>query len=314
MRSPPFRHTPSVSSSVRRFGFGRISRLIINNANGLVENVIRKMLDGFPNSLVNGGCRSSVFSLFTEKPKQTVSEAGVSPRYLQRQVRNSLKRVSVRARGPFNGLVHHGFLFCHFKKAAVFCFPLPLSSPHLDQVLHLAACFLRVAFTLFRSQIVLLFLPCYRLSLLMMLEPCLAHFPPPQKLQEPLFDAMAPKTSRQGMAGLVSRFYVANYFTFVVCARTDFSVISRQYVPSLSVSDFALRSKKPEPLFHNANSSLRLANEESFFDGWALDSATAFAVLRNPFSARQDTARTAVCACPNSPELVQLAEKVCTCT
>ena len=59
-----------VSSSGRCFGFGLISALmvgfIINDPNGLIEDVIRKMLDGFPNGLVNGGCRSSFFSLFAE--------------------------------------------------------------------------------------------------------------------------------------------------------------------------------------------------------------------------------------------------------
>src|SRR5205085_11288400 len=69
-----------------------------------------------------------------EKLKQPISKNLVSPRYLQRQVRNSLKGVSVRARGPFNVLVRHRFVFQHFKKTAVFCFPLPLSSSYLDQV------------------------------------------------------------------------------------------------------------------------------------------------------------------------------------
>lgn len=179
-----FSMTPlGLSGSGCCFGFGFISRMIINNADGLIENVIRKNVDGFPNGFVNGGRRSSFFRLFTEKPEQTISEIGVSPRYLQRQVSNSLKRVSVRARGPLNGLVHHRFVFCHFKKTAVFCFPLPFSSAHLDQVLHLAARFLCVAFTLFRGQIFLLFLPCYRLPLLIILEPCLAHFPLPKNFR-----------------------------------------------------------------------------------------------------------------------------------
>src|SRR5438105_2712676 len=122
-------------SSRRSVGLG----FVINNANRLIQDVIRKVVDCFPNGLVNSGCTSSFCSLFREKLKQPISKNLVSPRYLQRQVRNSLKGVSVRARGPFNVLVRHRFVFQHFKKTAVFCFPLPLSSSYLDQVAHLAA-------------------------------------------------------------------------------------------------------------------------------------------------------------------------------
>src|SRR5215472_558850 len=159
------------SSGGRSFGFG----FIINNANGFIENVIRKIVDCFPNGFVNRGGARSFCSLFTEEPKQAISEILVSPRDLQRQVRNPLKGVSVRARGPFNVLVHQRLFFRHFKKTTVFCFLLSLSSPHLDQVSHLAAHFLCVAFILFRGQIVLLVLSYYRSPFLILLEPSLLH-------------------------------------------------------------------------------------------------------------------------------------------
>ena len=122
--SPPLRSMIfwNASSGGRCFGFG----FIINNANGLIENVIGKIVDGFPNRFVNGGCANSICSLFTKKPQQTVSENLVSPGYLQRQVGNSLEGVSVRTPGPFNVLVQYRFVFRHFKEAAVFCF-LPRS-------------------------------------------------------------------------------------------------------------------------------------------------------------------------------------------
>lgn len=173
--------------------------LIINNADGLIENVMRKMIDGFPNRFVDGGGAGSFFSFFAEELEQMIPETRVSPRDPQREVCNALKRVSVRTRGPFNGLVHHGFLFGDFKETTVYGFPLPLSSSHLDQVLHLAARLLRVALRLLRGQVVPLFLSCCRSPLVMILEPGLRHFPSPKTWEPPLLAktlAMAPIESR----------------------------------------------------------------------------------------------------------------------
>lgn len=156
--------------------------LVINNADGLIENVMRKMADSFPHSFVDGGGASSFLRLFPEELEQMISEAWVSPRDLQRQVCEALKRVPVGTRRPFNDLVHHRFFVRHVQESTVFGLPLPLSPSHLDQVLHRAAHFLRVAFTLPRGQIALLFLSCCRLPLLMILEPGLPHFPLPQNL------------------------------------------------------------------------------------------------------------------------------------
>src|SRR5215469_9957636 len=177
------------------FAGGFLDGLVVNNADGLIEDVMRKKADCFPNSFVNGGGASSFLRFFPEELEQMISETRVSSRDLQRQVCNALKRMIVRTGRPLDGLVHHGFLVRHFKKAAVFSFFVPLSSAHLDQVLHRAARFLRVAFTLLRGQIVLLLFSCCGLPLPMILEPGLPHFPLPQDLGAPVFE-MAPTRSR----------------------------------------------------------------------------------------------------------------------
>src|SRR6266704_4073248 len=115
-------------SSCRGFGFG----FLIDNADGFIENVIRKVADGIPNRFVNCCRACTSFNLFGEKLKQTVSQTLVSARYLQRQGRNSLEGVFVRARWPLNVLVYHRLVSRHFKKASVLFFLQPLSSSHLD--------------------------------------------------------------------------------------------------------------------------------------------------------------------------------------
>ncbi len=55
--------------------------------------------------------------------------------------------------------------------------------------------------------------------------------------------------------------------------------------------------------------------EESFFDGWIFGFRNSFWLSpRNPFSAAKILHERPVCACPNSPDLVQLAKKVFPCT
>src|SRR5207302_1342220 len=68
------------SSGCRGFGFG----FLIDNADGFIENVIRKVADGIPNRFVNCCRACAFFSLFGEKLKQTESQTLVSARYLQR--------------------------------------------------------------------------------------------------------------------------------------------------------------------------------------------------------------------------------------
>lgn len=55
------------------FNGGFSDGLVVNNADGLVEDVIREKVDGFPDSFVDGGCAGSIRSLFAEKLEQTMS-------------------------------------------------------------------------------------------------------------------------------------------------------------------------------------------------------------------------------------------------
>src|SRR5205085_1329077 len=85
-------------------------------------------------------------------------------------------------------------------------------------------------------------------------------------------------------------------------------------------------SPSPNPDSHGATNGLNRgvakqppsapAKEEPLFDCWVLGSLAASCCSpgTNFLFLRQDTARTTVCACPNSPELVQLAQKVFPCT
>src|SRR2546430_1863701 len=116
------------SSGCRGFGFG----FLIDNADGFIENVIRKVADGIPDRFVNCCRAGAFFSLFGEKLKQTESQTLVSARYLERQGRYSLEGVSVRARWPLNVLVYHRLVSRHFNKTSVLFFLQPLPSSHLD--------------------------------------------------------------------------------------------------------------------------------------------------------------------------------------
>src|SRR5215472_8703361 len=122
--------TSTHSSSSRGFGFG----FLIDNADGFIENVIRKVAERIPDCLVNCCRARSSFSLFGEKLEQTEPQTLVSARDLQRQIRNSLEGVPVGARWPLNVLVYRRLVPSHLKKTLILFFLQfpPLSSSHLD--------------------------------------------------------------------------------------------------------------------------------------------------------------------------------------
>ena len=87
-----------------------------------------------------------------------------------------------------------------------------------------------------------------------------------------------------------------------------------QDAPLRGRPDLILWNEQHEPLFGMERLSVA-GNEENVLRlfGFRFPGRSLLSPGTN-FVASQDTARMAVCACPNSPDLVQLAEKVFTCT